>query len=69
MLVILTDEHILEPQQVCQGCLLADQRGFPRWHHGRLGCGHALGRAGNNLPKIYECEMGFRVANINGDMA
>lgn len=31
MLVILMDNQILASQQVCQGCLLADQSGQPRW--------------------------------------
>ncbi len=68
MLVILTDEHVLSTGQVCQGCLLADQRGLPRWNQGRLGCGHLLGRNGHNLPMVYECAMGFRVANVEGEV-
>ena len=77
MLVILTDEQILSPQKVCQSCLLADQSGLPRWRQGKLGCGHIL-RLGGALaklktdlcsntegePELYECQMGFRIANI-----
>jgi len=85
MLVILTDEQIIAPQKVCCNCLLADQKGLPRWRQGKLGCGHAL-RASLNIteswteqatvtntnpktadqpPDMYECQMGFRLANIN----
>lgn len=64
MLVILTDEQILSPNQVCQGCLLADKSGQPRWRQGKLGCGHAIGKCTTNQPAQYECEMGFRIANI-----
>lgn len=65
MLVILTDEQILSTRQVCPGCLLADQQGLPRWHQGKLICGHALDKSGKNQPSLYQCQMGFRVANID----
>lgn len=42
MLVILTDEQMLSPKQVCCNCLLADSKGLPRWRKGRLGCGLAI---------------------------
>ncbi|HEY9650894.1 MAG TPA: hypothetical protein V6C95_09535 [Coleofasciculaceae cyanobacterium] len=64
MLVILMDEQILSPSQVCQSCLLADKNGQPRWHQGRLRCGHAIRKLSNNQPDQYECEMGFRIANV-----
>ncbi|NET58182.1 MAG: hypothetical protein F6K47_19105 [Symploca sp. SIO2E6] len=64
MLVILTDEQILSPTQVCQGCLLADHSGQPRWRQGRLGCGHAVNKPIPQQPEQYECEMGFRVAYV-----
>ncbi|MBZ8182359.1 MAG: hypothetical protein SAL07_10310 [Oscillatoria sp. PMC 1051.18] len=70
MLVILADEQILSPQQVCQGCLMASQSGLPRWHQGKLGCGRALRLAGCEIdtrskqPDLYECQMGFRLADI-----
>ena len=64
MLVILTEEQILSPQQVCQGCLLANRSGSPRWHRGKLGCGKFLGKPGENQPALYECQMGFRVAKV-----
>lgn len=64
MLVILTDEQILSPAQVCQGCLLADKSGQPRWRQGKLGCGHAVSKLTSHQPEQYECEMGFRVAHV-----
>ena len=65
MLVILTDEQVLSTQQVCQNCLLADRSGLPRWRQGKLSCGHSLGKQGENQPALYQCQMGFRIANIN----
>lgn len=64
MLVILMDNQLLSPQQVCQTCLLADQSGQPRWRQGKLCCGRAIHKFTDNQPEQYECQMGFRVANI-----
>jgi hypothetical protein len=68
MLVIMMDNQLLMPQTVCQGCLMADQRGQPRWQQGQLRCGRLLQRSGAEQPAQYaiqyECQMGFRVANI-----
>lgn len=64
MLVMLTEEQILLPEQVCQGCVLASESGSPRWHRGKLGCGQSLGKRGKNQPPLYECQMGFRVAQV-----
>lgn len=64
MLVILVNNQVLSPRTVCQSCLLADQSGQPRWHGGQLRCGHALNKVTEQQPAQYECEMGFRVANI-----
>ncbi|MGF1479373.1 MAG: hypothetical protein ACFB4I_07765 [Cyanophyceae cyanobacterium] len=63
MLVILTEEQILSPQQICQGCLLADRRGYPRWHQGKLGCGQELCKS-EEQPPLYECQMGFLIADV-----
>lgn len=65
MLVILTEEQILSPTQVCQSCLLADSKGQPRWRRGKLGCGHAIRQLTPHQPEQYECEMGFRIANLD----
>ncbi|MDC0834920.1 hypothetical protein POG22_18200 [Geitlerinema sp. CS-897] len=65
MLVVLMEDRVLPPCQVCQGCLLADRNGQPRWHHGKLDCGHAVGKLTDKHPNRYECVMGFSIANIN----
>lgn len=77
MLIILTDEQVLSPHQVCCGCLFANQQGLPRWRKGKLGCGLAvrsadktvcpksLTQAKNNLPQLYQCQMGFQVAYLD----
>lgn len=64
MLVILMDDQVIAPDRVCQGCLMADQQGQPRWSAGRLRCGRALNKMVESQPDQYECQMGFRVANI-----
>lgn len=64
MLVILIDNQLIPPQKVCQTCLLADQSGQPRWQRGQLRCGHAVHKLTEQLPDQYECEMGFRIANV-----
>lgn len=64
MLVILMDNQLIQPQQVCPGCLMADQSGQPRWSHGELRCGRSLHKLTDSQPDQYECHMGFRVANI-----
>lgn len=65
MLVILTEEQMISPTQVCRSCLLADKNGQPRWRYGKLGCGHAVRKLGENQPDQYECEMGFRIAKVD----
>jgi hypothetical protein len=64
MLVILMDNHLISPGQVCQTCLMADQSGQPRWSSGRLRCGRALQKYNDQDPDQFECQMGFRIANI-----
>ncbi|MEN9519466.1 MAG: hypothetical protein RLZZ381_2054 [Cyanobacteriota bacterium] len=39
MIVMIVDQQILSPKQVCQNCLMSDQSGLPRWHGSKLGCG------------------------------
>ena len=68
MLVILMNDQLLQPKAVCQGCLMADQQGKPRWHGGKLLCGRALTWTpgdGGDRPNQYECQMGFRIADID----
>ena len=64
MLVILMENQLLEPGRVCQSCPLSDRSGQPRWRGGQLTCGHPVRRTTENLPSQYECQMGFRIANI-----
>lgn len=64
MLVILMDDRIMATQQVCQTCLMADRSGQPRWRHGQLGCGSPVGKLPESQQDMYECQMGFRIANI-----
>ncbi|ELS04123.1 hypothetical protein Xen7305DRAFT_00038510 [Xenococcus sp. PCC 7305] len=66
MLVIVTNKQVLSVNQVCPGCLMANHGGEPRWHHGKLGCGHALnsGQSQDGQAKMYQCQMGFRVTEV-----
>ncbi|WP_068816047.1 hypothetical protein [Phormidesmis priestleyi] len=65
MLVILAGDRILSPQKVCKHCVMADQSGQPRWSHGELRCGHAIRKLTEQQPDQFECQMGFRVAEID----
>ena len=64
MLVVLIENQLLAPKQVCQSCLLANQDGQPRWQQGQLCCGHPLEQTNPQQPHLYECQMGFQIANI-----
>jgi hypothetical protein len=64
MLVILTQEQLMSPQQVCSSCLLADADGQPRWRQGVLGCGQPLRPCAETPPRRYRCQMGFQVAEV-----
>ncbi len=64
MLVILMDEQLLSPQYVCPSCLLADRSGQPRWRQGQLRCGQVIHKLTPAQPDQYQCQMGFRIANI-----
>jgi hypothetical protein len=65
MLVVLMENQLLAPEQICQTCLMADQSGQPRWHQGQLRCGRALRQKVEEQPIQYECQMGFRIAEID----
>jgi len=64
MLVILMENHLISPTSVCSTCLLADQSGQPRWSAGRLRCGRALQKHDEQDIAQFECQMGFRVADV-----
>jgi hypothetical protein len=67
MLVVIIDNQIIAPQQVCQACLLADRNGQPRWQQGKLCCARVvrnLNCCNEPQPNSYECQMGFRLVDI-----
>lgn len=64
MLVVLMEDQLFSPQQICQTCLMADQNGQPRWQQGQLRCGRALHKLAEDMPEQFECQMGFRIAHI-----
>jgi hypothetical protein len=67
MLVAIVNNQIIAPQQVCQSCLLADRNGQPRWQQGKLRCGriiHRLNYCSEPQADTYECQMGFRLVEI-----
>lgn len=64
MLMILMDNQLISPDRVCTSCLMATQQGQPRWRQGQLRCGRAIAAADEFAVKQYECQMGFRVADI-----
>ena len=65
MLVMLLKNQLIAPQTVCQNCLMADVSGKPRWDRGQLRCGRQLTHLGHEAPVQYECQMGFRIAEID----
>jgi hypothetical protein len=73
MIVMIVDQQILSPKQICQNCLMSDQSGLPRWHDSQLGCGkmrlHSGGGASSpqtsKQAQVYECQMGFNVTWVN----
>lgn len=44
---------------------MADQDGRPRWQQGVLRCGRQVAGLNENQPAQFECEMGFRIADIH----
>lgn len=65
MLIMLTDNQLLSPEQVCPNCLWADGQGQPRWDKDQLRCGAPIGCSGDRICKQFRCQMGFRLAQIN----
>ncbi|XFA72875.1 hypothetical protein RYO59_001109 [Thermosynechococcaceae cyanobacterium Okahandja] len=65
MLVILTENHILPSQSVCQSCLLADRQGQPRWQHGQLQCGAPLCSTAEGACRQFRCQMGFHLVQVS----
>jgi hypothetical protein len=73
MIVMIVDQQILSPKQVCQNCLMSNQSGLPRWHDSKLGCGKkrshsgggALSQPTSKQAQVYECQMGFNLTWVN----
>jgi hypothetical protein len=64
MLVVVMEDQLLSPHQICATCLLANEGGQPRWEHGKLRCGQAITNLSQQIPQQYECQMGFRIVEI-----
>jgi hypothetical protein len=67
MLVVIINDRIIAPKQVCQDCLMADIDGQPRWRQGKLCCGRvvrSLNSCSEPQSDAYECQMGFRLVDI-----
>jgi hypothetical protein len=65
MIVMIADQQILSPQQVCQNCLLSDQSGLPRWRDSKLGCSKTPLRQTSKQIQVYQCQMGFNVTWVS----
>lgn len=65
MLIALMKDQLVTLQTVCQSCLMADGSGRPRWDGVNLRCGRQLARLDQNQPAQYECQMGFRIAEVD----
>lgn len=65
MVVMIADEQIWSAKQICQHCLMADHSGLPRWQGNDLGCGKVLREQTLKQAKIYRCQMGFDVAQVD----
>ena len=68
MLVIIAEDGLLSPGQVCCGCLMADRGGQPRWQDGKLRCGQLVRQAAGSKPECFECVMGFTLAHLEGGL-
>lgn len=64
MLVVMMNDQLLSHTVVCQTCLMADQKGEPRFRKGHLSCGRSLDKPKEGHPRQYECQMGFKMAEI-----
>jgi hypothetical protein len=65
MIVMIVDQQILSPKQVCQNCLMSDQSGLPRWRDSKLGCGKLAPQKISRQAPVYQCQMGFNVAWVS----
>ena len=67
MIVMIAERQILSARQVCQNCLMSDRSGLPRWHGSELGCGKILLNSTFTQTKVYQCQMGFNVTQIESE--
>ena len=65
MIVMIVEQQILSPQPICQGCLMSDKSGLPRWQNSKLRCGKIMTLKVSTQAQIYECQMGFNVTWID----
>ncbi|MFM2313686.1 MAG: hypothetical protein RLZZ04_2962 [Cyanobacteriota bacterium] len=65
MIVMIVDQQILSPKQVCQNCLMSDQSGLPRWRDSKLGCSKLPPQQTSRQAQVYQCQMGFNVAWVS----
>lgn len=63
MLVLLTQDQVLSPGQVCCSCIFASQSGQPRWRDGHLACGRLKKQVASESTQ-QRCPMGFRVVDV-----
>lgn len=64
MTVIIGEQQILSARHICQHCLMSDRRGLPRWHGSELRCGKMLLDSTFTQTKVYQCQMGFNVVQL-----
>jgi hypothetical protein len=67
MLVVIINQQIIAPSQVCQTCPLADRDGQPRWRQGTLCCNRVvrdLSCCNEPQSDVYVCQMGFRLVEV-----
>ena len=67
MIVMIAERQILSARQVCQNCLMADRSGLPRWHGSELKCGKILLDLTFTQTKVYQCQMGFNVTQLESN--
>ena len=71
MFVVIINDRILAPQQVCQDCVLAGHDGQPRLRQGKLCCAQLICNlnhcSSEPQPTAYHCQMGFKLVEIESE--
>lgn len=65
MLVVVMENRLVSPCQVCQTCLMASRDGQPRWDRGQLRCGRPVDPRSDLPGDRYQCQMGFLIAKVD----